>query len=175
MPSLRRLSPQQCRRWMLTGEAFDVDTAIRNGFVDLAVPSQESARECLEDILQGFAATPVDQLRALKRMSAMKGDVAVALTETGTQCLLPVMQEPMEIKLVRMHWVMDGVAELEIGDAAQGNVMTWSLAKALRSVLGDLKNSFDEGKLSAVLVRAAGDNFSLGGDPSSWIAEAAGA
>ena len=172
VPSLRRLGSQQCTRWMVTGETFDAQMALRNGFVDTVLPSKDAALARLEEILQQMARTPVEHLQAAERIINIHGDANLSLTTAGRLVLKPVMNEPVNQELVRLRWPKNQVVELEFGDPSENNIMTWELARALTTTFKDLEDLCDAGSLDVVLLRASGDDFCSGGDPMSWIAKA---
>ena len=178
-PSLRRLSPQQCRRWMLTGEAFDASEAVRNGFVDSVLGSREEALDGLDTLLERLCETPVDELRARKRIATTGGGVGVAIVEAGrllldtavSEATDPAERTPTE-DVVRLSWLQKGVAMLELHDPAHGNRMSRTMALALAAHVRDLaRKSADE--LKVVVLKAAGDHFCVGGEPEAWTDETA--
>ena len=85
--SLRRLTKQQCRRWMLTGEAFDAEAAVRNGFVDMVMGSRNEAVHGLDRVLDRLCVIPVEVLRSRKRVQEAQGDLNLAIIETGLKLL----------------------------------------------------------------------------------------
>ena len=108
---LRRLSQQKCRRWMLTGEAFDGDTAIREGFVDAAsFYDKEAAEVELEKMLDALCATPIATLRARKRV--MEASLLLARPDGGTGGSEKCCDQ---VGLLGSEWGSLGVAASEAG------------------------------------------------------------
>ena len=176
VPSLRRLTQQQCRRWMLTGEAFDAQAAVRNGFVDMVMGSRaEDAVHDLDQVLGRLCVIPVEVLRARKKVHESGGDLNLAIIETG----LPLLDVQHNVGAegsaqgdegtVKLSWPKKGVVLLELNDPSNGNAMTLTMAQSLAAHIRELKKK-PAGDLNVVVLRAAGDHFCASEGPQSWMA-----
>ena len=178
VPSLRRLTQQQCRRWMLTGEAFDAQAAVRNGFVDMVTGSRnEDAVHDLDRVLGRLSVIPVEVLRAKKKVQESRGDLNLAIIETGLGLSLLDVQHNVGAEgpakgdegTVKLSWPKKGVVLLELNNPSNGNAMTLTMAQSLAAHIRELKKK-PAGDLNVVVLRAAGDHFCASEGPQSWMA-----
>ena len=88
----RRLSDRQCRRFMLTGDAFDASEGASIGFVDHVLPSAEDIGASLDSMIQSLLVS--NNLQSYKAIINATGDLNVALVEMGRDSL-PVADTSM--------------------------------------------------------------------------------
>ena len=69
----RRLNDRQCRRFMLTGDSFNVSEGISMGFVDHVLPPYDNTELSLQGILQTLLAS--ENLRECKAIMNAQGDL----------------------------------------------------------------------------------------------------
>ena len=184
VPSRRRLSRQQCRRWMLTGDAFDAPTAMSSGFVDIVVDSMDEAWAQLDLAVRGILGVGAshDVLRARKRILGAAGDINVAVVEMGRALSpeqsgeeapasrLPRRRPTMagDGELVRLSWPGPGVALLVLADPARaGRATTWQVASDLAGRVRQLRTNPG---LTSVVIAGEGGSFRVGGDDPPWFA-----
>ena len=170
VPSKRRMSARECRRWMMTGASFDSTMGKSSGFVDaICNGTIHDAKLWIDQVVTSLLAVPVQVLESRKRIVNACGNLEVAVLESGTlsACLWAefLIATPEAINLSLLN---SSVAILELTDS---NNLSLRMLHSLSQRVDELKAS---SSLKLVVVRGVGDDFCFGGEPSKWLQEIKG-
>lgn len=161
-----RLSEAQCRRYMLTGDRFDAQTAQQLGLVDFVGTPGEVERE-LQRLLGRFSAIAPDLLAAGMALLPAATE-ETALVAMGGLDRRERLRERAPDPLVELrHQPETGVLVITLNDPTHSNAIDWAIAADLQQAISAAKVMGDA--VRAVVLQGRGDHFCVGVNPYSFI------
>ncbi|HPE71281.1 MAG TPA: beta-ketoacyl synthase N-terminal-like domain-containing protein, partial [Candidatus Competibacter sp.] len=161
-----RLTEAQCRRYMLTGDRMDAQTAKQLGLADFVGTQAEVERE-LQRLLHRFSAIDPDLLAAgAALLPAMTEQTA--LVAMGGLDHRERRRERTPDPLVELQHQPDtGVLVITLNDPTHANAIDWAIANDLHRAIATAKAMGDA--VRAVVLQGSGEHFCVGVNPYSFI------
>ncbi len=159
----RRLTQVEARRYMLSGDSFDTQQALKNGFVDFVGDTLADVEREVQRLRQRFTSIDGALLQLAKR-ECPAPSVERAMVTVGN-----LHKPPASVaadKLVQLRVFEGGVAILEIDDAERANAMDEPLAAQFGAAVDEVRARSD---VRVLIVQGNGDHFCTGIHPYSFV------